>query len=167
MDSTALVCSPVASNPPAHAPDFRPADRPASRKTGLPQDAHATGSATAPLAPSVAPFPSAKFRRSAELISATNAPLKFSAALRPSWPHPSRQYFQCRLAAKCKLKRTGHASCVAMNPARRARHRRKMFGGLLGVFIGVLSGGRRQVSAAVPFAEISPTAALWGGLTPI
>jgi len=47
----------------------------------LPQDAHATGSATAPLAPSIAPFPSAKFRRSAEFIGATDAPMKFSAAL--------------------------------------------------------------------------------------
>jgi len=59
----------------------------------LPQNAHATGSATAPLAPSVAPFPSAKFRHSAELIGATDAPLKFSAALRTSSPHPSRQDF--------------------------------------------------------------------------
>jgi hypothetical protein len=38
-------------------------------------------------------IPPAKFRRSAELVSATNAPLKFSAALRPSSPHPSRQDF--------------------------------------------------------------------------
>jgi hypothetical protein len=36
-------------------------------------------------------FPPAKFRRSAALIGETNAPLKFSAALRPSSPHPSRQ----------------------------------------------------------------------------
>jgi hypothetical protein len=59
----------------------------------LPQNTHATGYATASLAPSVAPFPSAKFRRSAEFIGATDVPLKFSAALRTSSPHPSRQDF--------------------------------------------------------------------------
>jgi hypothetical protein len=31
------------------------------------------------------------------LIGATNAPLKFSAALRPSSPHPSRQDFNAAM----------------------------------------------------------------------
>jgi hypothetical protein len=53
----------------------------------------APGSATASLAPSVAPFPSEKFRRSAELISATDAPVKVSAPLHPSSSHPSPQDF--------------------------------------------------------------------------
>ena len=89
--STALVCSPVAPEfHPPPAPDFRPADRPASLKTGLPQEP--ARPAPPPLrSPIHRSFPPAKFRRSAALIGATNAPLKFSAALRPSSPHPSRQ----------------------------------------------------------------------------
>ena len=71
---------------------------PASGQTRKPEDwlapsPHATGSATAAFRPTRRSFPSAKFRCSAEFIGATDAPLKFSAALRTSSPHPSRQDF--------------------------------------------------------------------------
>ena len=110
--STALVCSPV-------APEFHPPPRQTSGQRTDPQAARLAcprnprdrlrHRSARPIHRSFTP---AKFRRSAALIGATNAPLKFSAALRPSSPHPSRQDFHCRLAANCKLKRAGHASCV-------------------------------------------------------
>jgi len=89
--STALVCSPV-------APEFHPPPRQTSGQRTAPQAARLA----CPRNPrnrlrhrSARPihrsFPPAKFRRSAALIGATNAPLKFSAALRPSSPHSSRQ----------------------------------------------------------------------------
>ena len=89
--STALVCSPV-------APEFHPPPRQTSGQRTDPQAARLA----CPRNPrdrlrhrSARPihrsFPPAKFRRSAAWIGATNAPLKFSAALRPSSPHPSRQ----------------------------------------------------------------------------
>ena len=76
-------------HPPARQ-TFSQRERPASRKTGLPKSPRARlrHRYARPIHRSIPP---AKFSRSAELISATNAPLKFSAALRPSSPHPSRQ----------------------------------------------------------------------------
>ena len=46
-----------------------------SRKTGLPQNTHATERHTAALRPSCRSIPAAKFRHSGELISATKAAL--------------------------------------------------------------------------------------------
>ena len=89
--STALVCSPV-------APEFHPPPRQTSGQRTNPQAARLACPRNPRdrlrhrfARPIHRSFQPAKFRRSAALIGATNAPLKFSAALRPSSPHPSRQ----------------------------------------------------------------------------
>lgn len=51
-----LCARPSCKIQPPPRQTFRQRERPASRKTGLPQVTHTTGSATAALVPSIAPF---------------------------------------------------------------------------------------------------------------